>query len=234
MTIFRRSERGYREDRQDGGDPRPDSDPGLNAGSLSYWASDGTSPPDQDPRPGVDTIVAWKGAGLSKRDGKWQFSGYGGRTYDIEAVAECAAGRDHKAPDPKCDCGFYAVPANDHRLYSTGLLLEVELYGRVMEGERGYRAEKMRVLSATAKDLSTFFRPRCYLAPNHSAYSWSSTEEGPEPCSGHAEYVCAKNGRAACALHMLNDPYNRYREWTWDESQVEQIKRDLLTEWRVA
>jgi hypothetical protein len=57
----------------------------------------------------------------------------------------------HEAPEPggACSCGIYAVPADvdaDHFSYRTTVDLLVELYGRIVVHERGYRAGFMRVL----------------------------------------------------------------------------------------
>lgn len=56
--------------------------------------------------------------------------------------------RRHEAPDLKCQCGFYAVPADvdpwaDTHDYVT---LLVELSGTVIEHEKGYRAQHQRVI----------------------------------------------------------------------------------------
>jgi hypothetical protein len=54
----------------------------------------------------------------------------------------------HAAPDFDCKCGFYAVHADqlpDHSTYG-GIKLLVELSGRVIEHDKGYRAEHQRVL----------------------------------------------------------------------------------------
>jgi hypothetical protein len=57
----------------------------------------------------------------------------------------------HEAPqaDGGCSCGIYAVPADvdaDHASYRTTVDLLVELYGRIVVHERGYRAGFARVL----------------------------------------------------------------------------------------
>ena len=65
------------------------------------------------------------------------------------AHATCALA-DHDAPDADCSCGFYAV-ADDTHLWRLGAdepelaVLDVELAGRVIEHDHGYRASHQRV-----------------------------------------------------------------------------------------
>jgi hypothetical protein len=73
-----------------------------------------------------------------------------GGVYGAVAKAECPFGRGHDAPEPACTCGFYAVETDDE-LWRLGCdepdlaVLEVELSGRVIEHEHGYRASHQRV-----------------------------------------------------------------------------------------
>lgn len=72
---------------------------------------------------------------------------------DVEYTAECR-GRStapripelpHVSPGSLCTCGFYAwKPSMTKDLESRHAVYKVELYGHVIEHERGYRAEKMR------------------------------------------------------------------------------------------
>lgn len=57
-------------------------------------------------------------------------------------------GRWHERPEPgDGHCGFYAWKLGQPFPWTAGTwLLEVDLYGRVIEHERGYRAQKQRVL----------------------------------------------------------------------------------------
>jgi hypothetical protein len=57
-------------------------------------------------------------------------------------------GRWHERPEPgDGHCGFYAWKPGQPFPWMAGTwLLEVDLYGRVIEHERGYRAQKQRVL----------------------------------------------------------------------------------------
>jgi hypothetical protein len=70
--------------------------------------------------------------------------------YGAVAGAVCELGEPHRAPEPKCTCGFYAVD-NDDDLWRLGggdpelIVLDIELAGRVIEHEHGYRASDQRV-----------------------------------------------------------------------------------------
>lgn len=59
--------------------------------------------------------------------------------------AVCRVGKDHLAPDLKCDCGVYAF-SEPTQLQSQGYLgqsvyAKVALWGRVVECEKGFRAQ---------------------------------------------------------------------------------------------
>jgi hypothetical protein len=72
-----------------------------------------------------------------------------GEAYGALAHATCALA-DHDAPAADCSCGFYAV-ADDAQLWRLGAdepelaVLDVELAGRVIEHDHGYRASYQRV-----------------------------------------------------------------------------------------
>lgn len=135
-------------------------------------AAEGTGPGLAE-RQQDEPITAWKQARLAFAGGRYYFlplTGVGGSGYDVEAVARCVAvdfgsalysyqgigvgSAPHTAPSLDCSCGFYALtepPEDDPSL----CLLEVDLYGRVIVCEKGYRAEKQRVLAVTVPT-------RCY------------------------------------------------------------------------
>jgi hypothetical protein len=87
-------------------------------------------------------------------------------------------GRWHERPDPKDgDCGFYAWKLGQPFPWTAGTwLLEVDLYGRVIEHERGYRAQKQRVLR-----ISPVPQPFCE-PPFMLSY---------RPVNGHVTTACA-------------------------------------------
>jgi hypothetical protein len=74
-----------------------------------------------------------------------------GEAYGARAHASCALS-DHEAPAADCSCGFYAV-SDDTHLWRLGAdepelaVLDVELAGRVIEHDHGYRASHQRVMS---------------------------------------------------------------------------------------
>ena len=74
-----------------------------------------------------------------------------GAAYGARAHATCMLS-DHEAPDADCSCGFYAV-ADDTHLWRLGAdepelaVLDVELAGRVIEHDHGYRASDQRVVN---------------------------------------------------------------------------------------
>jgi hypothetical protein len=101
----------------------------------------------------IEPVVGWRA---------WRVARVGGRLVLLSAVydeiwepgrelaASCHKGRDHTAPDPQCTCGIYAaqevIEASRHRVGRNDpgvldrVLGEVALWGRVVEGERGWRA----------------------------------------------------------------------------------------------
>jgi hypothetical protein len=143
---------------------------GINAYSIYFQNAVATvsfEPPPLDlpSRQQVDTIRAFKLAQLVTVDGGVKFQGAGSRVlYKGDDVASCERDKvgffggfsflgDHEVPDPRCTCGFYAVPHKHAKVvvadYQSGAFcrLEVELFGRVIKHERGYRAQRQRVLS---------------------------------------------------------------------------------------
>jgi hypothetical protein len=76
-----------------------------------------------------------------------------GGSYAVADDAVCPL-QDHDAPDASCTCGFYAV-ADDEELWRLGgyepelAMLDVDLAGRVIEHEHGYRASHQRVRRVT-------------------------------------------------------------------------------------
>lgn len=81
-------------------------------------------------------------------------------THPVEGTAHCTAMRfstfrdlhshHYDAPHLDCTCGFYAWKTREQaaQMVSEGglALLDIELFGKVIQHEHGYRAEKQRVL----------------------------------------------------------------------------------------
>lgn len=57
----------------------------------------------------------------------------------------------HDAPHPDCMCGFYGVKpgveVDGYEPDRNSTVLDVELYGKVIHHEKGYRAEKQRIMA---------------------------------------------------------------------------------------
>jgi len=97
-------------------------------------------------------------------DGQLRFSATTRRAqhspcYDVEANAVCQLGMDHRAPAWSCTCGFYVMPDEEALLETWGdarqshwALLKVEISGRVVEHERGWRAARQVVVEAQWDD----------------------------------------------------------------------------------
>jgi hypothetical protein len=106
--------------------------------------------------PGIEPIVATKVAWLTRVDGSIRFSPLYERTltepYGAVANAVCELGRQHTAPSTECGCGFHAVSSREDlwRLNTSAgvIVLDVELAGRIVEHEHGWRAEHQVVLGA--------------------------------------------------------------------------------------
>lgn len=69
------------------------------------------------------------------------------------STAKCNLGRDHLSPDPDCSCGFYAygnrawVEDTGEYMWSRLILAAVHCSGRLVAGEKGVRAEKVRLVA---------------------------------------------------------------------------------------
>lgn len=110
-----------------------------------------------------EAVQAWKIARLYTPDGWTVKLGAVHRdaVHPVEGEAVCVSGvfsfgyaidGPHTAPGVSCQCGFYAwKTAAFAREYMKGIpdgfvLMQVELFGTVIQYERGYRAQRQRVL----------------------------------------------------------------------------------------
>ncbi|HVE28357.1 MAG TPA: hypothetical protein VNC22_23275 [Sporichthya sp.] len=90
-----------------------------------------------------------------------------------------AVSKNHDAPDPDCQCGFYAVPADVDAWHSMGTVdLLVELSGKVIEHERGYRAQHQRIVQ--------MYVPRCPLCHEPSEFVYLQDDYS-------TRFFCAKH-----------------------------------------
>lgn len=125
---------------------------------LSDWRS-------KRPVVSLEPIKAWRLAELGYAN--WQFSLQpilqNSDGLEKEAFAKCNLNNLHFAPNQDCSCGFYSCkdisslhpfsPFYWDRNSAPMVLLEVELYGKVIEHERGYRAQYQRVMKVYLSPL---------------------------------------------------------------------------------
>lgn len=215
-------------------DPRPGEHSIL--GAIEPEPDHGTDTGEgarTDPRVVSEPVRAWKFQNVTRRaDGSLSIYGFGGE-YGVEAVAECRAHvndylnprpRNHAVPDEDCSCGFYGLKEKPSEIGPGQHLLEVEMYGKVIPHEKGYRAEKMRVLSITARPVCCGYdeNPRYvpYGQPGHNSYELPTF-----PCKRAASFEGA-DGRLYCGRHAI-DSKRRFFEWEPGPVNCE-------TEWRWA
>ncbi|MDF0531502.1 hypothetical protein P0W64_18340 [Tsukamurella sp. 8F] len=77
---------------------------------------------------------------------------------DLQGEAACLYQRDHAVPDFDCTCGLYAfnsLQALEHAIPEARLeaVAIVALEGRVIAHDRGYRAERMRVVAVWVRPV---------------------------------------------------------------------------------
>lgn len=151
-------------------------------------------PRETSPEP----ITAWKAARIMVDP-----SGRGvqlgalneGVRHPIEGEAYCRSLRQlsflletkpchYDAPHLDCSCGFYAWKTRADAVEMIGsagwALLEVELFGTVIQHERGYRAQKQRVLGVTVNS-------RCNGFMCHTAARWIDFAESAK--RGRADFT---------------------------------------------
>lgn len=105
----------------------------------------------------VQVITAWRAWKVVYQDGEWRLKALGAEHVwkPKEFVqAECKTGHasaapSHPAPAMDCNCGVWAFKELDNLVAAIGnvygqikVLGQVSLWGRVIETENGYRAEK--------------------------------------------------------------------------------------------
>lgn len=157
-------------------------------------------------------------SGLFSQSYSFQFTTSSGGLISVPTKVEPKpAARDkHAAPDAECRCGFYALP-DKPAPHPTYACLEIELFGRVIEHERGYRAEKQRVLGATiARDA---------IAPTCQAKKCVGLERP-------AWFIRCHDGALRCARHVVKSRY-RFAACEFADA-ADALRRDLSTEWHFA
>lgn len=118
-----------------------------------------------------DPFAAWKRSPLRYVDGGVRFgaASWNKVAYGADAVASCLRGFNHDAPDPGCSCGFYGIkpgllePQGRFNWSFSTVRVEVEFLGLVVVHERGYRAERQRILRVTPEAKCS--SPGCLRPP---------------------------------------------------------------------
>ena len=102
----------------------------------------------------LDGLTAFKIARIVVTRNGYAFRGIGlGGVYGPHDLAVCVHRADHVPPVPGCGCGFYALKDRDRAAWLGGeagiALLDVELWGRFHEFEKGYIAAVQQVRRIT-------------------------------------------------------------------------------------
>jgi hypothetical protein len=121
---------------------------------------------DQEPELGIEPIIGWRIWFIQHEDDCSKLSAWTQKRYwslDEPTVAECEYRdswlhpSDLPVPDRLCRCGLYALkdPTRliaELRYYMAlhWVIGQVALYGRVLEGEYGYRAERAKIIALTS------------------------------------------------------------------------------------
>jgi hypothetical protein len=123
----------------------------------------------EKPRPGepVTQVEAFRYAFLVLTEDGVVFHSIAKRTtFGATEVARCMMKQEHRVPDEKCSCGFYALGRAELLIRRTALvitarhrriLLKVRLSRRVVGGSEGYRAGRQDVLCAWASSRCSHF-----------------------------------------------------------------------------
>jgi hypothetical protein len=156
------------------------------------------------------------------------------RCYDVESIAICQLGMDHRVPAWSCTCGFYAMKDREALLESWGearlshwAVLTVELYGRVIEHERGWRSARQTVVEAAWED-------HCHRCGQARATGFGFVKDRPGPlvplcpeCGGKALLTVSEvSGRLGTDVRLVPstgpepgsslDPARVRRRWRRD------------------
>lgn len=109
------------------------------------------------------------------------------------------SGHSSYAPDPECTCGFYAVPADGRpyhqSLWETSVELQVELRGRIIEHELGYRAQRQIVLEVRVPRMCQTSGTACSCNGLREARSIRFVASTLRPDYSTAQVSCRKPGR---------------------------------------
>lgn len=107
---------------------------------------------------------------------------------------------EHEAPAVGCSCGFYAVVDRADAYGTT--LAEVDLYGTVIEHEKGYRAQFQRILSVRIKRAQCLGGFLCDATPELLAFPADKEGTRTTPVSGRRiEFAKLQEPMPVCKEH---------------------------------
>jgi hypothetical protein len=187
-----------------------------------------------EPLPAVKYVAVLTWAGRLRLGSTTVWPG-SSRTYDVDAHAFCRVGGEHPVPDWHCTCGFYAVADDEHLRDLFGRDVPecwahatVELSGRVVEHERGWRAAHQVVLGVSWPDrcqcchrapADGFLLPHRDLQPIVPACRacagehWISVAETTNRLGTEVRLVPSDAGPTAPATGALRPARRRRQRW---------------------
>lgn len=137
-------------------------------------------------------FVGYKTIHLLPDNGRLRIKG-AQSVYDVDAVAVCNKNLPHLAPHPNCHCGFWAYKTYKQTNFTyRGYVAEVQLFGRVIEAELGFRAERQRVTRITAS-------PLCYECDKQAIGFVCGTGAIPS-CADHAPFGVLTTQQVSAAI----------------------------------
>jgi hypothetical protein len=176
--------------------PKPDA-PATAVEKLSRYAR--RSPDPEVDRSRSEPFVGWKAMSVQIENGTILLRGMFG-SYGVDATATCdydhSLGHGGPAPVWNCTCGFYALAEKLSTPEYGVFLAEVELFGRVIEAEHGWRASRQRVLSLRANRQCHMRGPLPVFIEGLGAMVPECTREA---CGFNVMYACQL--MPICAYH---------------------------------
>lgn len=112
-----------------------------------------------------EAVTGWRGFSLTEVNGLWQLRGVkmvwpgadpGPAT--CNPIGTPTSSGEHKSPKVACMCGYYIVK-NYEDLGNWEVEAYVEGWGDVVEHEKGYRVERIRILKLRPAGMTNLTRP---------------------------------------------------------------------------
>ena len=119
----------------------------------------------------IEPIIGRRAWGLARNDGRIRLCSARGTVWPEDEALEAACPQAHTSPDEDCTCGIYALnesqpwPYYDFTGPGYAVWGEVLLWGKVVEGGKGYRAQY-----AYAKRLYLAHKDYRYVVPLRESY----------------------------------------------------------------